>query len=78
MNTLIRLALLFVLEVSLSAQQSGLKVYISADMEGIGGVVTGEQLRPTGFEYVKAREYMTDGVVAAIAAAREAGATEIV
>ena len=64
--------------VTLSAQQRGLKVYISADMEGIGGVVTGEQLSPTGFEYAKAREFMTEEVLAAIAAAREAGATEIV
>ena len=30
--------------------QEGLKVYISADMEGITGVVTGEQLGPSGFE----------------------------
>lgn len=78
MNTSLRLTLLFVFALSLSAQRSGLKIYISADMEGIGGVVTGEQLSPTGFEYAKAREYMTDEVVAAIAATREAGATEIV
>jgi D-amino peptidase len=63
---------------TLSAQQRGLKIYISADMEGIGGVVTGEQLSPTGFEYAKARELMTEEVLAAIAAARQAGATEIV
>lgn len=68
------LTLLF-FATSLSAQ---LKIYISADMEGIGGVVTGEQLSPTGFEYAKARELMTEEVLAAIAAAREAGATEIV
>lgn len=55
-----------------------LKVFISADMEGVGGVVTGEQLTPQGFEYAKAREYMTEEVLAAIAAARERGATEIV
>jgi D-amino peptidase len=54
------------------------KVYISADMEGIGGVVTGEQLSPAGFEYAKFRELMTEEVLAAIGAAREAGATEIV
>ena len=58
--------------------QRPLKVYISADMEGIAGVVTGEQLGPTGFEYGRAREFMTGEVLAAIAAAREAGATEIV
>jgi len=58
-------------------QQRELKVYISADMEGIVGVVTGEQLGPGGFEYAKAREYMTQEVLAAIRGARAAGATEI-
>jgi len=60
------------------AAQRSLKVYISADLEGIAGVVTGDQLGPAGFEYGRAREFMTGEVLAAIAAAREAGATEIV
>lgn len=55
-----------------------LKVYISADMEGIAGVVSNEQLSPAGFEYARAREWMTGEVLAAIAGARDAGATEIV
>jgi len=58
--------------------QEGLKVYISADMEGVTGVVTGEQLGPDGFEYQKAREWLTLEVNAAILAAQAAGATEIV
>ena len=58
--------------------QRPLKVYISADLEGIAGVVSGDQLGPTGFEYGRAREWMTGEVLAAIAAARESGATEIV
>ena len=33
------------------AAQEGLKVYISADMEGVVGAVTSDQLGPTGFEY---------------------------
>lgn len=53
------------------------KVYISADMEGIAGVVTGEQLGPQGFEYQRFREFMTNEVLAAIEGARAAGATEI-
>ena len=61
-----------------SHAQRPLKVYISADLEGIAGVVTGDQLGPSGFEYGRAREFMTGEVLAAIAAAREAGATEIV
>jgi D-amino peptidase len=58
--------------------QRRLKVYISADMEGVAGVVTGEQLGPDGFEYQRFREFMTAEVLAAIAGAREAGAGEIV
>lgn len=58
------------------AQSDGLKIYISADMEGVVGAVTGEQLSPDGFEYEKFREYMTAEVNAAIDAARAAGATE--
>lgn len=63
---------------TLFAQTRGLRVYISADMEGVGGVVTGDQLGPTAFEYARFREFMTEEVLAAIAAAREAGATEFV
>ena len=58
--------------------QEGLKVYISADMEGVVGVVTGDQLGPSGFEYARARELMTAEVNAAIEGALAAGATEIV
>lgn len=57
---------------------SGLKIYISADMEGVAGAFTGEQMTPAGFEYAQFREFMTEEVNAAIAAAREAGATEFV
>jgi D-amino peptidase len=47
-------------------------------MEGVGGVVTGEQLGPSGFEYGRFREFMTREALAAIDAAKRAGATEIV
>ena len=56
--------------------QEGLKIYISADMEGLVGTVTGEQLGPGGFEYEQARRWMTAEVNAAIRGARSAGATE--
>lgn len=59
-------------------QPRGLKVHISVDMEGIAGVVTGDQLGPSGFEYGRFREFMTREALAAVAAAKEAGATEIV
>jgi D-amino peptidase len=60
------------------SQDEGLKIYISADMEGVVGAVTGEQLGPGGFEYQQSREFMTAEVNAAIDAARAAGATEFV
>ncbi|MGE0441727.1 MAG: M55 family metallopeptidase [Gemmatimonadales bacterium] len=63
---------------SAAGQARPVKVFISIDMEGITGVVTPEQLGPTGFEYQKFREYMTAEALAAIAGAREAGATEFV
>ena len=58
--------------------QDGLKIYISADMEGVVGAVTGEQLGPGGFEYERFRQFMTNEVNAAIDAARAAGANEFV
>ncbi len=62
---------------SLAHQASAqIKVYISVDMEGVVGAVTGAQLSPSGFEYQKFREYMTEEVLAAIRGARAAGATE--
>ncbi len=61
-----------------SAQAPKLKVHISVDMEGVAGAVTGDQLGPAGFEYGRFREFMTREALAAVNAAREAGATEIV
>ena len=55
-----------------------LKVYISVDMEGVAGVVTADQLGPTGFEYERFRHFMTNETLAAIRAAKEAGSGEIV
>jgi D-amino peptidase len=66
------------LSVVAPAQDDGLKIFISADMEGVVGAVTGEQLSPGGFEYERFRQFMTNEVNAAIDAARAAGATEFV
>jgi D-amino peptidase len=63
---------------SVTPQPAKLKVHISVDMEGVGGVVTSEQLGPTGFEYGRFREFMTAEANAAITAAKAAGATEII
>ena len=54
------------------------KVFISVDMEGITGVVQPAQLGPEGFEYQRAREWMTAEVNAAIAGIRDAAPAEIV
>jgi D-amino peptidase len=60
------------------AQQRPFKVLISVDMEGIAGVVSPEQLGTAGFEYGRFREFMTLEALAAVSAAKEAGATEII
>ena len=69
---------LFSLTIVANAQNRPLKIYISADMEGVVGAVTNEQLGPQGFEYARFREFMTNEVNAAIEGAFAAGATEIV
>jgi len=64
--------------VTTKAQERTVRIYISADMEGVVGVVTGEQLGPQGFEYARFREFMTQEVNAAIEGAMAGGATHIV
>ena len=76
-RTIALLGATLVLSRPAEAQRNGLKIYISADMEGVVGVVTGEQLGPSGFEYGRFREFMTREVLAAIDAAKAAGATEV-
>lgn len=63
--------------IEASAQRTGPKIHISVDMEGLAGVVTDEQLGPTGFEYERFRRFMTEELLAAIEGARAAGAGEI-
>jgi D-amino peptidase len=54
-----------------------LKVYVAVDMEGVVGTVTSDQLGPEGFEYARFREFMTREALAAVQAAKDAGATEV-
>jgi D-amino peptidase len=61
-----------------AAQPKKLKVHISVDMEGVAGAVTGDQLGPAGFEYGRFRDFMTREAIAAVDAAKAAGASEIV
>jgi D-amino peptidase len=61
-----------------SAAQTGKKVFISADMEGISGISASDQLSAAGAEYGRSRKMMADDVNAAVRGARAGGATTIV
>jgi D-amino peptidase len=54
-----------------------MKIYISADIEGVGGVARHEHSRVDGREYPLARRLMTNEVNAAIRGAFEAGAVDV-
>jgi D-amino peptidase len=71
-------AMLAALAIVPAHSQNRLRVLISVDMEGVVGAVTGDQLGPTGFEYGRFRDFMTREALAAITAARAAGATDII
>jgi D-amino peptidase len=53
------------------------KVYLSADMEGITGLVDAEDVQPPGRDYERGRVMMTEDVNAAIRGAYGAGATAV-
>lgn len=55
-----------------------MRIYISADIEGIAGVVSRENLAPGRFEYEQARDWMTAAVLSAAETLHEAGADEVV
>lgn len=59
------------------ATQKVLRVFISADMEGVAGVVNGAQLAPGEFEYEKFRRLMTAEVNACVEGAFAVGATSV-
>lgn len=71
------LAAFVILRTDAGAQRP-LKVYISADMEGVAGIVSMEQLGPPSPDYEWARRLMTAEVNSAITAAFDAGATQVV
>lgn len=55
-----------------------MKVFISADIEGINGVVTDQHAEQSGLDYGKAREWMTLEVNAAVEGALAGGAKQVV
>jgi D-amino peptidase len=54
------------------------QIYISADMEGITGLVDAADVQPGGADYERGRVMMTEDVNAAVRGALTAGATRIV
>ena len=54
-----------------------MKVFISADIEGVTGVVHSDQTGGSSGDYMRARRWMTGDVNAAIEGALKAGASEI-
>jgi D-amino peptidase len=55
-----------------------MKIYIAADMEGVGGVMLPEQLKRGTAEYAEARNLLTGEVNAAVDGAFDGGATEVI
>jgi D-amino peptidase len=67
----------FALATALSAQQQRLKVFISVDMEGLAGVVSGNDVSASGPDYAHFRAVMAAETNAAIDGAFRAGATGV-
>ncbi|MGH9333191.1 MAG: M55 family metallopeptidase, partial [Vicinamibacteria bacterium] len=68
--------LLLALVPKLALAQGPIRVFISVDMEGIGGIAHSEMTSAEGGEYERGRKLMVSEVNAAIEGAREAGATD--
>jgi D-amino peptidase len=78
-SVLLSLTLLLVFSLAFSpVPPKKLKVYISVDMEGVAGVVSGRECSSSGPDYDYFRELMTLEASAAVAGAITAGANEIV
>jgi D-amino peptidase len=75
---MLAVALLFAGFSQRANARDGLRIYISADMEGVAGVVSDIQRMSDGSDYQAFRGFFTDEVNAAIEGAFAAGATEIV
>lgn len=55
-----------------------MRIYISADIEGVAGVVSRDNLSPGRFEFEPARDWMTAMVLAACETLKEEGVDEVV
>ena len=76
MRLLSALLVLATLAPAASAQRPP-KIFISVDMEGIGGIGTPAMTSPTGKDYALGRKLMTDEVNAVIGAILQRGPAEI-
>ncbi|WP_411133674.1 M55 family metallopeptidase [Streptomyces sp. C10] len=54
-----------------------MRIYISADMEGITGLIDADDVQPGGRDYERGRGLMAEDVNAAVRGALAAGATEV-
>jgi D-amino peptidase len=70
--------LLLILLPSLASAQDGPRVFISVDMEGIAGLVNGEETSRSGKDYDYFRRIMSHEANAAVLGAYDAGASEVV
>jgi D-amino peptidase len=77
MRPVLLLCLLAVLPLSAQAQARPLKVFISVDMEGIGGIGTPAMTSPSGKDYATGRALMTAEVNAVVAAVFAHGPAEV-
>lgn len=59
------------------SQNQPLKIFISVDMEGIGGIGTDKMVNSSGKDYATGRQLMTDEVNSVIEAIKEHGPAEI-
>ncbi len=75
---ILALVLVALVPFAQAAEKAPLKVFVSVDMEGIWGVVNGDQTSTEGKDYGAARKWMAEDVNAVLAGLFEAGATEVV
>ena len=62
---------------TVAAQEKALKIFISVDMEGIGGIGTAKMTRGNGKDYSVGRRLMTDEVNTVVSSIFEHGPAEI-
>ena len=76
-TTISVILLIAVMCSTVAAQEKALKIFISVDMEGIGGIGTAKMTRGNGKDYSVGRRLMTDEVNTVVAAIFEHGPAEI-